>query len=142
MAIIETPPQPDVRKHGTPEARLQAECWAHAWNHFPETRKLYFAVLNENEQSKYETKQQQRISGARRKSRGVVAGVSDSLLLLPRGQYHGACFEFKTHKGIQSDDQKEWQAIVERAGYYYCIVRDKDDFISKFSWYLSLQNKK
>ena len=138
MAIVETPPQPDVRKHGTPEARLQAECWAHAWNHFPETRKLYFAVLNENEQSKYETKQQQRISGARRKSRGVVAGVSDSLLLLPRRQYHGACFEFKTPKGIQSDEQKEWQAIVEKAGYYYCIVRDKDDFIAKFSWYLSL----
>lgn len=140
--IVETPPQPAVRKHGTPEARLQAECWAHAWNHFPETRKLYFAVLNENEQSKYETKQQQRISGARRKSRGVVAGVSDSLLLLPRGQYHGACFEFKTHKGVQSDAQKEWQALVEGAGYYYCIVRDKDDFIAKFSWYLSLQNKK
>lgn len=133
MAIIVTPPQPKRRGHGSPEARIQAECFQWLWNNHPETHKRYFAVLNENERADSSA-----ITGAQRKARGVVAGVSDSLLLMARGKYHGLCCEFKTATGRQRDGQIEWQAIMESEGYYYFICRSKEHFIEVIEWYLSL----
>lgn len=68
----------------------------------------------------------------------MVAGVSDSLLLMARGKYHGLCCEFKTATGRQRDGQIEWQAIMESEGYYYFICRSKGHFIEVVEWYLSL----
>lgn len=139
MSIIPTPPQPKKkRSHGNEEAKLQIECvtWLH--NTHEETRGLYFAVPNENTRSVYETKRQQLVSGSMRKSMGTLAGVSDTILLLPRGKFHAACIEFKTKVGRQSEKQVEWQKKVESAGYYYTIVRTIDEFKEKMEWYLNL----
>lgn len=115
---------------------MQSKCWAWLWNERPETRGLYFAVPNENSRSVYENKRQQLVSGAMRKAMGVTAGVADTLLLLPRGKYHGACVEFKTPTGRQSEAQVAWQCKVEAAGYYYAVVRTLDDFKTKMERYL------
>ena len=139
MSIIPTPEEPKKHVRRNNEAVLQAKCWTWLWNEHPETRGLYFAVPNENSRSVYESKKQQIVSGAMRKAVGVYSGVSDSILLLPRGEYHGACIEFKTEIGRQSSAQAEWQGKVEKAGYYYTIVRSEDEFKEKMDWYIKLK---
>lgn len=72
------------------------------------------------------------------KKEGVVAGVSDLILLFPSMDYHGLCIEMKTDEKTsrQSKSQKEWQQLVESAGYKYIICRNFDDFETEIKIYL------
>lgn len=136
--IIETPPKPKPHhRNKNDESKLQSECHTYLWNTYPETRLLYFATFNESS-VRYLSKKEQEILGAQRNARGLIAGVSDSLLLLPRGEWHGCCVEFKTEIGRQSDAQKEWQKRVERVGYKYIIVRSLEQFKQEMENYLKL----
>lgn len=138
MAIVPTPPKPTPpRKHGNPEAKLQSDCHTYLWNTHPETRLLYFATFNESS-VRYLSKKEQEILGAQRNARGLIAGVSDSLLLLPRGEWHGCCVEFKTEIGRQNDAQRAWQAKVESVGYKYIVVRSLEQFKQEMENYLKL----
>ena len=71
------------------------------------------------------------------KAEGVTSGVSDLLLLVPKRDYHGLCVEVKTPVGRQSDNQKNWQRIIEAQGYRYEIVRSLDEFAELVRWYLN-----
>ena len=71
------------------------------------------------------------------KAEGVTSGVSDLLLLVPKREYHGLCIEVKTPVGRQSDNQKNWQRIIEAQGYRYEIVRSLDEFVELVRWYLN-----
>lgn len=128
------------RKYTQSEARIQSSAVVWMNNERPETRGLFFCVSNENTRSAYESKKQQLMSGAMRRMLGVVPGVSDTILMMPRGKYHAACFEFKTEKGRQSDVQARWQEKVEKEGYYYTLVRSLDEFKNKVNMYLGLKN--
>lgn len=100
------------------ESRLQQECFMWHWNEYPMQRGLLFRIKNEGSN---------KITGARDKAMGLVAGVADMCLLLPRGR---ACFiEFKTEKGKQSDKQKHFESIVKMRGCDYYIIRSKDEFV-------------
>jgi hypothetical protein len=130
MPIIETPPRPKSNKRGSPEGKIQSQCVAWFWNEYPEYRSLLFHIPNEgNRDSKTD--------GAYRKALGLVAGVSDLMLLVARGPYHGLCIEMKTETGRQSDVQKEWQLKVEKQGYKYIVVRSLEQFKEEISKYLS-----
>lgn len=138
MAIIPTPERPKQKQHTMSESSIQASCvqWLH--NAHPETRGLFFCVPNENSRSGYENKRQQLISGSIRKNMGVQSGVSDTILMLPRGCYHALCCEFKTELGTQSSKQIEWQSRVESAGYKYIVVRSLEQFKQEIENYLAL----
>lgn len=71
------------------------------------------------------------------KAEGVTSGVSDLLLLVPKREYHGLCIEVKTPVGRQSDNQENWQRIIEAQGYRYEIVRSLDEFAELVRWYLN-----
>lgn len=129
--IIETAPQPKTKRRSSPEMRLQAECFRMAWNDFPITRRLLFHVANE-----LDTSGDNMIKGAIRRSEGIVKGVSDLVLLIPRGGYHGLMIEMKTETGYQSKWQKEWQSLVQAQGYRYEVIRNKEDFRSLLEEYL------
>lgn len=77
------------------------------------------------------------VTGARLKAEGVVAGVSDLLLLVPRGRHHGLCIEMKTPQGRQSEAQRRWQQAVEETGYRYVIVRTAAQFMQEVGGYLA-----
>ena len=77
------------------------------------------------------------VTGARLKAEGVVAGVSDLLLLVPRGQWHGLCIEMKAATGRQSGAQRRWQQAVEERGYKYALVRSAAQFMAEVDGYLS-----
>ena len=76
-------------------------------------------------------------TAARLKAEGVTSGVADLLLLVPKRGYHGLCIEVKTPVGRQSENQKNWQRIIEAQGYRYEVVRSLDDFAELVRWYLN-----
>lgn len=54
---------------------------------------------------------------ARMKREGVKAGVSDIMLPVARGDYHGLYIELKAGKGKPSDKQKWWIEETTKQGY-------------------------
>lgn len=72
------------------------------------------------------------------KAEGMVAGVADLQLCIPRQGYHGLFIELKNGKtGRQSEHQKEWQQKVEAQGYRYTIIRSFDEFRNEIENYLN-----
>lgn len=128
--IIVTQPQQTKGRRRQEESRLQSRCFQWCWNEFPETRRLLFHVENERTDGN-------KIDGARRVAMGLIAGVSDLILLMPRGRWHGLCIEMKTPIGSQKERQKEWQRLVESQGYRYEIVRTEEDFQNLIREYLA-----
>lgn len=133
--IVETPERPKKRGHSMPEGKIQAECYQHFWNTYPQYRGLYFAVPNENNRADSNA-----ITGAIRRSMGVYHGVSDTLMLVPRGPYHGLCIEYKDEKGRQSEHQIAWQKLVESQGYAYRVCRSLEQFKTIISEYFDLNH--
>lgn len=132
MSILATPPRPAQRKRGSPEGAIQSQCVAHFHNTYPEYRGLYFCVPNENSRGDSNS-----ATGAIRRSMGVVKGVSDTLMLIPRGGWHGLCIEYKSDIGRQSPAQVEWQSKVEAQGYRYEVVRSLEEFKELIKEYLN-----
>jgi hypothetical protein len=54
---------------------------------------------------------------------GVRKGVADLFLPSPRQGKHGLYIELKTDSGVQSPEQKKFQAHVESEGYQYELCR-------------------
>lgn len=71
------------------------------------------------------------------KEEGVVAGVSDLILLVPNRFYGALLIEMKTTKGKQSKLQSEWeQTITSKGEYKYVVCHSMDEFISEINDYL------
>ena len=98
------------------ESNLQAQCFMHHWNTYPEYRRLLHANNNNS---------LNRIKGSQNKAVGVVAGVSD-LEYFFAGQMH--FIELKTDEGRQSKEQQDFEAKVIQQGGYYHVVRSFEDF--------------
>jgi len=122
------------------ESILQRACVSRFRARYPQYAKLMFAVPNGGGRSKVEA--------GIMKAEGVLAGVSDVLLLLANEDYHGLCIEFKCiktfiedgkvkkKKSYQEPEQKEWQAAAESAGYKYAVVRTEEEFWELIEEYL------
>ena len=135
--ITETPPRPAQRKRGAPEGVIQSRCIQIAWNEYPETRGIYYAVPNEN--SRVDSNA---ITGAIRKSYGIVAGVADTYLAMARGGYFGLYIEFKSEIGKQRKEQVEFQQRVEQQGYKYVVVRSVEEWRKEWDEYLAMMPTK
>ena len=117
--------RPDDEEH-----RLQCACVNWFRLQYPTHASALFAVPNGGRRD--------RVSGAKLKAEGVLAGVSDLILLLPRDWCHGLLIEMKTAKGKQSPAQRDWQHDMERRGYRYVICRSFDEFQDIINDYLLL----
>lgn len=70
---------------------------------------------------------------------GVVAGVSDLILLRRNKKYGALLIEMKTQTGRQTQAQRNWQALVCASNdYKYVICRSLQDFIREVEDYLEL----
>jgi len=110
------------------EHRLQVSCVKWFRLRYPKLWMNLFAVANGGRRDA--------ITGSRLKSEGVVAGVSDLILLVRRGTCGALCIEMKTEDGRQRTTQREWQRAVEAEGYQYAIVRTLSDFIKLINDYI------
>lgn len=114
------------------ESRLQQACKEWFDYQYPKWSKLLFAVPNGGLRDGFEAKIMKR--------EGIVAGVADMILLIPRHGYGSLCIEFKTNIGRigrQSEQQKEWQAVAEAWGNKYVVIRTFEGFQSVVIDYLS-----
>lgn len=131
--ITPTPPRPAQRKKGSPEGRIQSSCVQIAWNEYPQTRGLYYAIPNEN--SRVDSNS---ATGAIRRSMGVVAGCADTYLAMARGGFFGLYIEFKSEIGRQRKEQVEFQQRVEQQGYKYVVVHSVDEWRKEWDEYLAM----
>lgn len=110
------------------ESKIQSECVKWFRLFYRRYTPLLFAVPNGGARN--------RITGAILKSEGVIPGVADMILLLPRGGYHALCIEMKTETGRQSESQKAWQKAVELEGYRYAVCRSVREFVEVVMRYI------
>ena len=113
----------------TLEHRLQCACVRWFRLAYPQHHHNLFAVPNGG----YRTP----TTAAKIKAEGALPGVSDLILLIARGGYHGLLIEMKTDKGRQSEAQREWQRLIEADGYKYVVVRSIEEFIKVVNDYLN-----
>lgn len=99
------------------ESVLQFEIFTYHWNTFPDERGQLFHINN---------KSSNRIEGNRMKALGVIPGVSDMVFFAQNGKVY--FIELKTEKGRQSAPQIAFQALCERLGHTYVIIRSLDEF--------------
>jgi len=78
-----------------------------------------------------------RITGAKLKEEGVLAGVADIIFLKSNRFYGALLIEIKTPKGMQSDPQIEWENKISKDGYKYTVCRSVDDFVKVIIDYLN-----
>lgn len=116
--------------HKDREHQMQCACFKWFNLKYPKFRGLLFAVPNGGKRS-------ERL-GERYKAEGMVAGVSDLLLLKCNKFYNGLCIEMKTPEGKQSKVQIEWEQKINELGEFkYIVCRSTDEFIEKVSDYLN-----
>lgn len=114
------------------ESRLQQGCVTWFRYQYPHLSKLLIAVPNGGFRSKKEA--------AIMRGEGVVAGVSDLLLMVPKNGYGALGIEMKIGPRKQTNSQKQWQERFEAAGNVYVVCRNIDEFISAVKIYLTEQN--
>lgn len=108
----------------------QTQCACVRWfrYQYPNLAMLLFAVPNGGARD--------RVTGAKLKAEGVVAGVADLFLSVARGGFHGMYIEMKTVNGRQSESQKAFQRSVEAEGYIYKVARSSYGFMREVEEYL------
>lgn len=127
-ADSKVPPR-SKKEHNNEEARIQAEFFKQVGIIFPKLPdRLLFAVPNGGSRPV--------IEAANMKRQGVKRGIADVILLIPKKGYASLCLEFKTSKGIQSDEQKEFQRQAENCRSKYVIVRSAKQAIDELKKYL------
>lgn len=119
-----------MRKQTTPqsESQIQHDCLTWFRLQYPKLALLMFAVPNGGRRDAK--------SGARMKHEGVVKGVADLILLIPKKGYASLCIEMKTPKGVQSDNQKEWQREAEKYRNRYVVCHSLQEFMNEVNSYL------
>ena len=112
------------------EHRLQEVCVRWFNLKYPHLRGRLFAVPNGGRCDA--------VSGAELKAEGVVAGVSDLILLKSTHRFGALLIEMKTPKGRQSEHQRWWQSVIcDKDEYKYVVCRSLDDFIREVRCYLN-----
>jgi hypothetical protein len=70
------------------------------------------------------------------KAEGVLAGVSDLFLMIPKGEYHGMFIEMKAKTGSVSDKQKEFMEAASSMNYLAVVCYGFDEAKTAITKYL------
>ena len=102
------------------EGKIQQQCYLWFNNTYclkhHEPRLLMFSVPNEGKNA---------IEQSRKKATGMLAGVSDTIVVLPNKVLF---IEFKDDKGRRSDKQNEFEERVNKLGFEYFVIRSLEEF--------------
>lgn len=116
------------KKYDDEEHRIQSACVRAFRYKYPKLRHNLFSVPNGGRRDK--------VTGAKLKAEGALAGVSD-LIFLKSNRFYGALLiEMKTPKGRQQETQKEWERKITADGYKYVVCRSVSEFMQEIDDYL------
>lgn len=123
-------------KNGPSESQIQQDCMKWFALQYPKLAQqgMLFHIPNEGIRLGR--------MGARIKREGVVRGVADLCLCVPRGGYAALYIEMKKPGSYQRPEQKEWQKNVESYGNRYIVCKSLDEFRMNISQYLAGQVKR
>lgn len=76
-------------------------------------------------------------AGVRLKQMGALAGVSDWLIMEPRGSYHGLALELKAKGGSLQPSQSDFLERMAARGYATAVCWNLDSFKETVEKYLS-----
>ena len=103
------------------EEKLQIACISWFDYQYPQYRKLLFAVPNGGSRHKLEA--------INLKKQGVRAGISDMIFLYPSFRFAFLCIELKTIKGKQSDEQIQFETLIDgQTQGHYVVIRSFEEF--------------
>jgi len=111
------------------EAQLQSACVRYFRYRYPKYQRMFFAIPNGGSRNV--------IEAANLKVQGVVSGVADLILLMPKQGYSSLCIEMKTGKNKQTNNQMLWGEDASEAGNLYRVVTNFDQFKDLVDWYMS-----
>lgn len=132
------------KKRSDQEHELQ--CAAVLWfrYQYAKYKKLLFAIPNGGSRSKktFINKAGQKVTYSPEAKRmieeGLLPGVSDLFLSVPRGKYHGLYLETKWGKNKLSPDQQEFIQEVKSQDYKVVVFRTLDQFMTEVNNYMNL----
>ena len=113
----------DMKKDNTKpltERQIQVQCVSWFRQRYPEASGVFFAVPNGGARNAWTAKML--------RDEGVLSGVSDLILLVPRHGYAYLCIEMKKAGGRQSDTQRAFSKAVERFKGLYRVVYSLEEF--------------
>ena len=128
-ALVEKANKAQKVKPTQHESNLQKQCVKWFKLCYPDL--ILFSVPNGGSRNKIEAKRLQ--------EEGVLAGVSDLILLYPNKDYHALCIEMKYGKNGQSENQKIFERKVKEFGYKYVVTDSFDKFREIIFEYLKKQ---
>lgn len=102
------------------ENKIQSECVLWLWNEHPATRGLLYHIPNGGLRSARE--------GATFKAMGVVPGIPDLCLAIPRNGFAALYIEMKTGTGSLSPDQEKEHRRLQEAGNKVVVCRSLEQF--------------
>ena len=101
---------------------------------YPQYKLLLFSIPNGGSRNV--------IEAVRLKAEGVVAGVADMFLSIPRPKklpefYYGMFIEFKVGKNKLSEHQIAFKGVVEKHGYKHVTIYSFDEFKREIEFYIN-----
>lgn len=90
-------------------------------------RNVVIHIPNEGKRTKF--------FGKKLKDLGMVPGVSDLFIAMPRRGFGGAWIELKSKKGIISQAQEKFILNMTHQNYYATVCRSVDEAIKTINWY-------
>lgn len=80
--------------------------------------------------------QRNAVVAAKLKAEGVLKGVPDLFIAVPRGEYHGLFVEMKAGKNKPTDEQCAVMGRLQGAGYKCAVCYSLDEFEKNINNYL------
>ena len=102
------------------ERQIQIRCVSWFRQRYPEASGVFFAVPNGGIRNAWTAKNL--------KDEGVLSGVADLILLLPRHGYAALCIEMKKIGGRQSDSQKVFETACKEYKVKYVVCYSLEEF--------------
>lgn len=110
------------------ESELQINCVNWFRLSFPQYRWLLFAIPNGGKRNV--------ITATRMKREGVLSGVTDLFLSIPRNEFHGMYIELKTGNNKLTTNQETFISEVQKHGYKCEVIYSLDQFIREITYYI------
>jgi hypothetical protein len=112
------------------ENKLQSDCFIWFWNNYVNFRYLMYHIPNGGNRSARE--------GNMFKAMGVIAGIPDLCLALPKNEYGALYIEIKFGKGKQSQKQIDVANALKNAGNKVVVIYSLEEFKKEITEYISL----
>ena len=127
-------PSRTKQRNAQPEAIEQAKVIA--WARANERNYPFLWMLHSSLNGLKRTKNAQ----GKAKAQGMLSGVPDLFLPVPRKNFHGLYIEMKSEKGRVSVSQSRFLSVTNELGYQSIVCYSSEDAIEKIKEYLKNVN--